>query len=107
MPQRKPLILVVDDDPGILKLVTLNLELEGYQVITASDGKTALQLVENEQPTLVILDVMMPGLDGFQVCERVRQFSEVSILMLTAKGRSEDVINGLNEVQWRSLRYKP
>ena len=97
MPQRKPLILVVDDDPGILKLVTLNLELEGYQVMTAGDGKTALQLIENEQPTLVILDVMMPGLDGFQVCERVRQFSDVSILMLTAKGRSEDVINGLNK----------
>ncbi len=96
MPQRKPLILVVDDDPGILKLVTLNLELEGYQVVTANDGKTALQLVENEQPSLVILDVMMPVLDGFQVCERIRQFSDVSILMLTARGRSEDIIHGLN-----------
>lgn len=96
MPQRKPLILVVDDDPGILKLVTLNLELEGYQVTTASDGNTALQLIENEQPTLVILDVMMPGLDGFQVCERVRQFSDVPILILTAKGRNEEIIHGLN-----------
>ena len=96
MPQRKPLILVVDDDPGILKLVSLNLELEGYHVITARDGKTALELIENEQPTLVILDIMMPGMDGFQTCERTREFSEVSIIMLTAKGRAEDVIHGLD-----------
>jgi len=95
MPHRKPLILVVDDDPGILKLVTLNLELEGYQVITARDGKSAIQLVENQQPTLVILDIMMPGIDGFQTCQGIREFSEVPVIMLTAKGRTEDVIQGL------------
>ena len=96
MPHRKPVILVVDDDPGILKLVSLNLELEGYQVLTASDGKSALQIVENDQPTLVILDIMMTGMDGFQVCQRIREFSEVPIIMLTAKGRVEDVIHGLD-----------
>jgi len=96
MPQRKPSILVVDDDPGILKLVTSNLELEGYQVATARDGKTAVELAENQQPTLVILDIMMPGMDGFQTCQGIREFSEVPIIMLTAKGRVEDVIQGLN-----------
>ncbi len=96
MPHRKPVVLVVDDDPGILKLVSLNLELEGYQVLTANEGKLAVQIVENDQPTLVILDIMMAGMDGFQVCQRVREFSEVPIIMLTAKGRVEDVIHGLD-----------
>jgi len=96
MPHRKPVILVVDDDPGILKLVSLNLELEGYQVLTATEGKAALQTIENDQPTLVILDIMMAGMDGFQVCQRVREFSEVPIIMLTAKGRVEEVIHGLD-----------
>lgn len=96
MPHRKPSILVIDDDPGLLKLVSRNLELEDYQVITAIDGETGLQLIEDEEPALVLLDIMMPGLDGFQVCERVRQFSEVPIIMLTAKGRAEDIVHGLD-----------
>ncbi len=96
MPHRKPLILVVDDDPGILKLVSANLDLEGYQVVTARDGKAAIEVVENQQPTLVVLDIMMPGIDGFQTCQGIREFSEVPIIMLTAKGRAEDVIQGLN-----------
>jgi len=95
MPTGRPMILAVDDDPGLLKLVRRNLELEGYQVMTAGDGKAAMQLIEADEPTLIILDVMMPGLDGFQVCGRVRQFSEVPIIMLTAKGRMEDVVEGL------------
>ena len=93
---RKPLILVIDDDPGLLRLVTRDLEFEGYRTITASNGKRGLQLIEDEEPALVILDVMMPGLDGFQVCERTRRFSDVPIIMLTAKGRPEDVVHGLD-----------
>jgi len=96
MPQQKPLLLVVDDDPALVRLVSLNLELDGYQVVTAPNGKTAIDLIEKEQPALVLLDVMMPGMDGFQTCARVREFSEVPIIMLTAKGRSEDAIQGLN-----------
>ena len=96
MADRRPLILVVDDDVALLKLMGRDLELAGYQAITASDGKTGLQLIKNEEPTLVILDIMMPGLDGFQVCERVREFSQVPIVMLTAKGRPEDVVYGLD-----------
>lgn len=96
MASRKPLILVVDDDPGLLKLMKRDLLSDGYRAITASDGKTGLQLIEDEEPTLVILDVMMPGLDGFEVCQRVRRFSNVPIIMLTAKGRLEDVVHGLD-----------
>ena len=96
MPSRKPLILVIDDDPGLLKLMKRDLLLHGYRVITASDGKTGLQLIEDEEPTLAILDVTMPGLNGFQVCERARRFSNVPIIILTAKGQREDVVHGFN-----------
>ena len=64
--------------------------------MTASDGKTGLQLIEDEDAALVLLDIIMPGLDGFQVCERTRHFSNVPIIMLTAKSRIEDVVNGLD-----------
>lgn len=95
MSDRTPLILVIDDDLALLKLMRRDLQLAGYRAITASNGKTGLQLIKNEEPTLVILDIMMPGLDGFQVCERIREFSPVPIIMLTAKGRPEDIIHGL------------
>ncbi|OGO01472.1 MAG: hypothetical protein A2Y72_04925 [Chloroflexi bacterium RBG_13_53_26] len=96
MPQQKPLLLVVDDDPALVRLVSLNLELDGYQVVTAANGKTAIELIQKEQPALVLLDVMMPGMDGFQTCTRVREFSEIPIIMLTAKGGVEDVVRGLD-----------
>jgi DNA-binding response OmpR family regulator len=96
MPQQKPLLLVVDDDPTLVKLVSLNLEMDGYQVVTAANGETAIELIQKEQPALVLLDVMMPGMDGFQTCTRVREFSEIPIIMLTAKGGVEDVVHGLD-----------
>jgi len=95
MPSRKPSILVVDDDPRILKLMKRDLQLEGYQVTTATGGRMALQLIADEEPDLIILDIMMPEIDGLQVCRRVRQFSQVPIIMLTARTGSEDVIHGL------------
>jgi DNA-binding response OmpR family regulator len=95
MPSRKPSILVVDDDPIILKLMKRDLQLEGYRVATATGGRIALQLIEDEEPDLIILDIMMPDMDGLQVCRHVRQFSQVPIIMLTAKTGSEDVIHGL------------
>ena len=91
-----PMILVVDDDVVLLKLMKRNLELEGYRAVTASDGDAAIRIIATEQPDLVILDIMMPGMDGFQVCERVREFSQVPIVMLTARGRPEDVVHGLS-----------
>lgn len=95
MPKQEPLILVAEDDPTMLKMVRRTLELEGYQVVTADNGKTALQLIKDAKPALVLLDVMMPGLNGFQVCEQARQFSGVPIIMVTAKDQLDDVVHGL------------
>jgi CheY-like chemotaxis protein len=87
-------ILVVDDDQALLKLARRFLELNGYGVITASDGERALQLLGAEKPSLIILDVRMPGLNGYQVCEQVRKLSNVPIIMLTAKSQLDDVMRG-------------
>lgn len=89
------LILVVDDEPNIVDLTTLYLEREGYRVIAAGDGLTALELVEKRRPALIVLDIMLPEMDGFEVCRRVRTESDVPILMLTARDDDIDKIVGL------------
>lgn len=89
-------ILVVDDEARYLHLVKVNLEAAGYIVTTAGNGEEALELVSSHAPDLLILDVMMPRLDGFTTCERIRQFSSVPIIMLTAKGEEQDRVRGLN-----------
>lgn len=89
-------ILVVDDEPRYQHLLRVNLEAAGYLVSTASNGEEALELISSRQPDLVILDIMMPHLDGFSTCERIRQFSSVPIIMLTAKGEEQDRVKGLN-----------
>jgi DNA-binding response OmpR family regulator len=89
-------ILVVDDEARYQHLVKVNLEAAGYIVSTAGNGEEALEMVSTRQPDLVILDVMMPRLDGFTTCERIRQFSSVPIIMLTAKGEEQDRVRGLN-----------
>jgi len=95
MATRKPLILVVDDDRGLLKLLKRDLEMEDYQVATASDGETGLRMIRDREPDLVLLDILMPGLDGFEVCELARRFSEVPIIMLTARSQVESISRGL------------
>jgi DNA-binding response OmpR family regulator len=90
------LILVVDDEPRYQHLLKVNLESEGYEVITGSDGEEAVELVANHQPDLVILDVMMPKLDGLAACERIRQFSNLPVIFLTAKGEDSDRVHGLD-----------
>ena len=92
------LILVADDDPDILRFVELNLKLEGYEVVTASDGDEALRQAAEHHPAMVILDVMMPKLDGYEVCQRLRadaRLGGVCIIMLTAKAMSADKVLGL------------
>jgi DNA-binding response OmpR family regulator len=89
-------ILVVDDEPLYLRLLKVNLEPEGYQILTANNGEEALEIVSNKKPDLVILDVMMPKLDGITTCERIRQFSSIPIIMLTARGEEQDRVRGLN-----------
>lgn len=93
---QKPLVLVVDDDVDVLKLVSVALRLEDFRVSAAADGSQALQLVRDERPALVVLDIMMPGTDGYTVCERIRRFSEVPIIMLTAKAATDDIVRGLD-----------
>jgi DNA-binding response OmpR family regulator len=89
-------ILVVDDEARYLHLLKVNLEAAGYLVSTAGNGEEALELVSSHLPDMIILDVMMPRLDGFTTCERIRQFSSVPIIMLTAKGEEQDRVKGLN-----------
>lgn len=89
-------ILVVDDDPDILKLLGVALRLDGFRVIAASDSGEALQMVREERPALVVLDIMMPGVDGYTVCRTVRGFSDVPIVVLTAKGGVDDIVHGLD-----------
>jgi DNA-binding response OmpR family regulator len=91
-----PRILVVDDEPLYQHLVTVNLEKEGYEVITANNGEDAIEMVSVSHPDLIIMDVMMPKLDGITACERIHQFSNVPIIMLTAKGEEQDRVHGLN-----------
>ncbi len=89
-------ILIVDDEPLYLRLLKVNLEQEGYLIATAKDGQEALEMVDQEMPDLIILDVMMPKLDGITVAIRIRQFSNVPIIMLTALGEEQDRVRGLN-----------
>ena|SRR5579872_5724907 len=96
MPAKKTTIVAADDDPQLLRLVQRNLELEGYDVIAVSDGAQALEQVEKRAPDLVLLDVMMPKLDGFRVLERVREFSSVPTIILTARGQDQDKVRGLD-----------
>jgi len=88
-------ILVVEDEPQYLRLIRFNLETEGYRVRGAATGEDALALLRERAPDLVILDIMLPGIDGFEVCQRIREVSAVPIIMLTAKGAEEDKVKGL------------
>lgn len=88
-------ILVVDDDLNICELLKLYLENDGYTVITANDGKAAFEAFEAKSPDLVLLDIMLPKMDGWQVCREIRKTSSAPIIMLTAKGETFDKVLGL------------
>jgi DNA-binding response OmpR family regulator len=96
MSAKKTTVVVADDDPQLLRLIARNLQLEGYEVIAASDGQQALEQIEATAPDLALLDVMMPRLDGFAVCARVREFSSLPIMMVTARGQDQDKVHGLD-----------
>ena len=89
-------VLVVDDEPRYVQVAKVNLQIRGYQVLTAHDGQAALSLAVSQEPDLILLDVRMPGLDGYQVCERIREFSTVPIIMLTAMAEDADKVRGLD-----------
>jgi DNA-binding response OmpR family regulator len=91
---KKANILVVDDEPHVVRLVKANLESSGYRVLTAADGEQAIHTVEREAPDLVLLDLMMPRMDGYTACSRIREISAVPVIMLTARSAQVDLVRG-------------
>lgn len=92
-----PKLLIVDDEEGLRRLLTLLLERHGYQVVSAGSGLEALRLLYGEQPDLVLLDVMMPNMDGWEALRRIREVSMVPVVMLTALGQTPHVVSGLQK----------
>ena len=89
-------ILVVDDETLLVKGIRFNLQNEGYEVITGSDGLDAVRLVQEQNPDLVVLDVMMPNMDGMTACSKIREFSDIPIILLTAKTDDMDKLMGFD-----------
>jgi len=96
MPSRKAVIMVVDDDVRILQLIRRILEAENYGVLSSSNGQDALAMFNRRMPDLVLLDIMMPGMDGYAVCNKIREVSNVPIIMITAKDQNRDVVEGFD-----------
>ena len=92
---KKLRILVADDDIAIAKFIQVNLKVRGYEVIAAGDGKNAIEAMESNQVDLMILDIMMPGMDGIEVCRRIREWSQVPIIMLSASGEENNKVRCL------------
>jgi len=88
-------ILVIDDEPRMRRFISMNLDLEGYQVLEAGNGLDGVRRVREDLPDLVLLDVMMPEMDGFEALRNIRQFSQVPVIMLTVKSDEEDKVRGL------------
>ncbi len=88
-------VLVVEDDPTVAEVVVRYLEREGYEVSAVSDGRAAVEVCQRDAPDLLVLDVMLPGLDGLEVCRRVRSLAPVAVVMLTARGEEDDLVAGL------------
>src|SRR3954454_23542733 len=89
-------MLIVEDDPDTQQMLTMILRSEGYDVLTAGNGPLGLELLRKMGPDLMILDWMLPGMEGIEVCKRAREVSNVPIIMLTAKSATEDRVSGLN-----------
>lgn len=96
MNKGKVCILVVDDEPRYVRAIQINMEASGYKVLAARDGQTAIELAASEEPDLILLDIRMRGLDGYGVCRRIREFSAVPIIMLTALAEDADKVKGLD-----------
>lgn len=93
---RKRLILVVDDEPAIARLARAKLQADGYAVIAAANGEEALERIEAERPDLVVLDLMMPGMDGFETLRRIREGGQLPVILLTARTGDSDKLRGLH-----------
>jgi DNA-binding response OmpR family regulator len=91
----KTKVLIVDDDTRILDILRLSLEKDGFEVFASTSGPAALKLAYKAHPDAIILDIMMPGMDGFEVCRRLRDMTDAAILFVTARGQAEDIVKGL------------
>jgi CheY-like chemotaxis protein len=97
MPPRRKRVLICDDDPVILRLLQVNLEIEGYDVISAHHGEEAVQLALSERPDLVVLDIMMPRMDGYEACQQIKSHDvtrDIPIVFLSAKAQQSDIDMG-------------
>ena len=97
MPPEGKTVLVADDDPVILRLIQVNLELEGYDVLTANNGQEAVDQAAEAKPDLIIIDIMMPRLDGYQACEHLKSHAEtaaIPVIFLSAKAQQSDIDKG-------------
>jgi two-component system KDP operon response regulator KdpE len=92
----RTLVLLIEDDPNIVDLMRSNLTARGYDVITSFDGSTALRMLETEQPDIVLLDLMLPATDGFELCRQLRERSAVGIIVISARGGERDKVNALH-----------
>ena len=92
---RKTKVLLIEDDRKLRRALELHLEAEGFEIVTASDGQKGLHQLYGEQPDLVVLDIMMPNMNGWQTCQRIREFCDVPVIMLTALGQGADRVRGL------------
>ncbi|MDD2211622.1 MAG: response regulator transcription factor [Clostridia bacterium] len=93
---KKPIALVVEDESNILRFVRANLRASGFEVVSAMTGAEALVQFAAADPNIIVLDIMLPDFDGFDVCRHIRQVSDVPIIMITAKGEMQDIVEGLN-----------
>src|ERR1700676_4381176 len=93
---RKTCALVVEDDPNIVDLIRSNLAVRGFDTVVSTDGARALQLLETEQPDIVLLDLMLPEADGFDLCRQIRERSTVGIIVVSARGGERDKVTALN-----------
>ncbi len=91
-----PKVLIVDDDASIVKFIQANLKADGYETLAAADGETAIQMIEKELPDLVLLDIMMPRIYGFEVLRRLREWSTIPVIMLSARGDERDKVRSLD-----------
>jgi len=96
MPSKKASVLAVDDDERMLRMIQRMLELEGYRVFTSSSGENALERFDEVTPDLVLLDILMPSMDGYAVCQCIREFAQTPIIMVTARGDDEGKVRGLD-----------
>ena len=96
MLNKKYCVLLVEDAPGVLRLERMVLEKEGFSVVAAGSGEEALEMLGEMTPSLIVLDVGLPGIDGFTACSRIREFSQVPIIMVTGKDFKEDKARGLD-----------